>query len=84
MSARQIPLRLRSGAGARQIPLRFKPSAPGPCPFCGGSGWRQLDDHRVTRCECRIDREIEEAKVVSLADRKAITDRKSAAAGGDR
>jgi hypothetical protein len=81
MSARQMPLRLSTGRKPRQIAFRFTASAPGHCLLCSGTGWRQVNsdgDRRVTRCECRVERKLDQAQVVPIADRK------SAAAGGDR
>jgi len=78
MNSRQIPLRLSSGR-SRQIHIRFRPSYPGHCVVCNDTGFRPVvidGERRVTRCECRTDRKVEQ--IISVLDRK------SAAAGGDR
>jgi hypothetical protein len=72
-------MRLNPGR-PRQIPIRFRPSDPGHCVVCNDSGFRPVaidGERRVTRCECRTDRKVDEMKIVNVLDKKS-------AAAGDR
>jgi hypothetical protein len=65
MSARQAKLRFETPSTARVNSF---------CTLCGGTGWRYVGDHAVTRCICRQQRR---AAVVPIRDYKA-------AAAGER